>query len=276
MNEEIWQKEWRKLCQDEREFVEKNSKKKQNKVTEKLEEQIPEKVAQSLRSAFGKAFEFILKNGTSVIEKTYSKEEYLQNYQIDEYALELKQTKKSAKTFSKKAKASSGRNIAISGVKGAGFGVFGVGMPDIPLFVSMILKSAYEISLHYGYDYQKEEEEFFLLNVLSCSVAYGEECVRLNEENNRFMEESIIPTHYDRSRQVEVLSDALASEVLCMKFLQGVPVVGVVGGAYDVVIMKKMLHYVKMKYHRRFVQGKLKVALEQEQGARDDFFWEDD
>ena len=39
-----------------------------------------------------------------------------------------------------------------------------------------------------------------------------------------------------------------------MKFLQGVPVIGAVGGAYDVVYMKQITEYANLKYKRRFLR----------------------
>lgn len=38
-----------------------------------------------------------------------------------------------------------------------------------------------------------------------------------------------------------------------MKFLQGVPVVGAVGSAYDVVYMKHISEYARIKYQKRFL-----------------------
>jgi len=41
-----------------------------------------------------------------------------------------------------------------------------------------------------------------------------------------------------------------------MKFLQGIPLVGAVGGVYDVVYMKQITEYAKIKYQRRFLRTK--------------------
>ena len=38
-----------------------------------------------------------------------------------------------------------------------------------------------------------------------------------------------------------------------MKFLQGIPVVGAMGGAYDVVYMKQISEYAGIKYQKRFL-----------------------
>ena len=38
-----------------------------------------------------------------------------------------------------------------------------------------------------------------------------------------------------------------------MKFLQGIPVVGAVGGAYDAVYMKRITEYAELKYRHRYL-----------------------
>ena len=39
-----------------------------------------------------------------------------------------------------------------------------------------------------------------------------------------------------------------------MKFLQGLPIVGALGGAYDAVYMKRINDYARLKYRRRFYE----------------------
>ena len=53
----------------------------------------------------------------------------------------------------------------------------------------------------------------------------------------------------------------MSKELLYMKFLQGIPVVGAVGGAYDVVYLKQITEYANLKYERRFLEmlGKSKA-----------------
>ena len=48
----------------------------------------------------------------------------------------------------------------------------------------------------------------------------------------------------------------LSKELLYMKFLQGFPVVGAVGGAYDVIYMKQITEYSNLKYKHRFYEMK--------------------
>ncbi|MBQ8597143.1 MAG: EcsC family protein, partial [Lachnospiraceae bacterium] len=52
-----------------------------------------------------------------------------------------------------------------------------------------------------------------------------------------------------------------SKELLYMKFLQGIPIVGAAGGAYDVIYMKQVVKYAEMKYRRRFYTKRINAAF---------------
>ena len=55
----------------------------------------------------------------------------------------------------------------------------------------------------------------------------------------------------------ERAAEGLSKELLYMKFLQGLPVVGAVGGIYDAVYMKRITEYANLKYKKRFLMKKM-------------------
>ena len=65
-----------------------------------------------------------------------------------------------------------------------------------------------------------------------------------------------IPAGCHMKEQTARTSSMLSKELLYMKFLQGIPVAGIIGGAYDVVYMKQISEYADLKYHKRFLLGK--------------------
>ena len=49
---------------------------------------------------------------------------------------------------------------------------------------------------------------------------------------------------------------ALSDELLYLKFVQGIPVVGIAGGISDMVYQRKITDYASVKYQRRFLEDR--------------------
>jgi hypothetical protein len=253
-----WQKEWEVLIKKEDKFLKSRIEKKDSFLNQKLAEKVPEKLQSTLDTVFAKAFYTVFEKGTGVIEKTYRREEMEKTYQINQFANEVRQNRKSLKAFSKQAGSVGNKNILMSGVSGIGMGVFGIGIPDIPVFTGMMLKNIYEISLSYGYPYDTEEEQYFILKLIEGSVSYGNKMREIDRELNEYMEDQCWSTDSMKEMQIKRTAGALSKELLYMKFLQGIPVVGAVGGAYDVIYMQQINAYAKLKYQKRFLLGQRK------------------
>ena len=249
-----YQKEWEKFVKKEQKYLDKQKEKKESFLNQKLEEKVPEKLQGTLDTAFAKAFHLIFEKGTTVIEKTYDKEEIEKQYQINEFTNQVRQDKKSLRTFSKNAKGSGTKNLVMSGAAGIGMGILGVGIPDIPVFTAMILKSIYEIAMHYGYSYETEEEQYFILLLIQGAVSHGEEILTVDNKINHYISSSIWVKEETKEEMIQKTASYLSKELLYMKFLQGIPVVGAVGGAYDVVYLKQITEYANLKYERRFLE----------------------
>ena len=244
------QKEWEKLEVQEQRFLQKRSEKRESILNQKLEEKIPPKLQKTLDTAFAKAFALIFEKGTGVIEKTYQRTKLEQDYQVRQYMADVKQNSKSLRSFSKKARDTGTKNLLLSGVSGIGMGVLGIGLPDIPVFTGMILKNIYETALQYGYSYESREEKYFILLLIRGAVSYGDTLCEID---------GILPEEYQDKEQIEQTAGALSKELLYMKFLQGIPVVGAVGGAYDAVYMKRITEYAELKYRHRYLAGRKKA-----------------
>lgn len=255
------QQEREKLEKEERRFLEKRMAKKESFLTQKLEGKVPEKLQSTLDAAFAKAFQVIFEKGTDVIEKTYNRERITEDTKIREYANEVKKNKKNSQAFSRAANRSGTKNILLSGTAGVGMGILGVGLPDIPIFTGWIFKNIYEIALQYGYDYDSEEERYFILLLIQGAVSRGEEIRKIEQKINQYLRHKSLPEDYQKEKQIRNTANALSEELLYIKFLQGIPVVGAVGGAYDAIYMKQITEYANLKYRRR------KLATVQNQAA---------
>lgn len=251
-------KQWDKLMRQEQAFLNKSAQKKVTKIEEFLSEKVPQKLQDTLGSAFAKSFALVLDKGTAVIEKSYHKDEEMLKHKVNLYAYSLKPDKKRLRNFEVASTKSQAKNVTISGAKGIGLGLLGIGLPDIPIFIGMVLKGIYEIALQYGYEYESEQEQYFILNIIAGALSYGDDALQINGVLNAFIGEEELPVPYDRAEQINRVSDILSTELLCMKFLQGLPVVGVIGGVADAAFVNKILGYAKLKYKRRFLCGQMK------------------
>ena len=235
------QKEWEKLEVQEQRFLQKRSEKRESILNQKLEEKIPPKLQKTLDTAFAKAFALIFEKGTGVIEKTYQRTKLEQDYQVRQYMADVKQNSKSLRSFSKKARDTGTKNLLLSGVSGIGMGVLGIGLPDIPVFTG------------------SREEKYFILLLIRGAVSYGDTLCEIDGKVNEFIRNGILPEEYQDKEQIEQTAGALSKELLYMKFLQGIPVVGAVGGAYDAVYMKRITEYAELKYRHRYLAGRKKA-----------------
>lgn len=270
-----------------------------SKWKEALEERIPQKVLVNLKKAFGKAFELVFEKGTGIIEKTYPKEEMEKDFQIQDYAFELKGKRKELKKMKAASSKRNLKNLTISTVEGAGLGFLGIGLPDIVVFTGMILKGTYETALHYGFAYDTLEERSFLLKLLEASVSKGEAWKRCNEEADRMIEDLVSrqsvsqgqslqqsisegqssrqsvsegqPSRQSVSQgqssqqgvaeQLAKTADAFAMDMLAVKFIQGLPIIGIAGGLSNPVYYSRIMKYVQIKYRKRYLQSKIEKRI---------------
>lgn len=249
----LWEREWEVLAKKEQKYLEKRTEKKESSLNRFLEEKIPQTLQERLDITFSKAFGLIFDKGLGIIEKTYRKDELKKTYQVDIYTAAVRENRESLKRFSRKAGAAGRKNLLFSGVEGVGLGVLGIGLPDIPIFVGMILKSLYELALHYGFTYESEKERYFILLVIRGALSYGGELKEAQEQAEDYISREALPEEYDREREIRRTAQTLSKELLYMKFLQGIPLVGAVGGIYDAVYLKNILAYGKLKYQKRFL-----------------------
>ena len=131
---------------------------------------MPEKVLVNLQAVFKKAFEIIFDKGTGLIEKTYKKEELEKGFLVRDYALDLEMRQKDLFMLNASAEMSGLVSLAASAVEGIGLGALGIGLPDIVLFISVVLRGCYETALRYGFSYESPEEKYFILTVLEGSA----------------------------------------------------------------------------------------------------------
>lgn len=223
-----------------------------------MESKIPPKVNSTLQTSFAKAFEIIFEHGVKIIEKGYNENELNANFDIQNYAIERKGSRKELKKLRQSAGRSDFFNMSVTTVEGIGLGLLGIGLPDIVVFIGMLLKGIYEASLRYGYDYRTAQEKFFILTMIKAALSKGVDRDFYNAQADAMFFTVVQVDESMLKREIKSTSDVMAMDMLILKFIQGLPVVGAVGGAFNPVYYGKILKYVRLKYYKRYLLDKLK------------------
>lgn len=225
---------------------------------DKVESKVPETLKKSLDKAFYKAFQVIFEKGSKYIEKLYNKSKLQFDHNINDLKLNRYVNNRSIKRLDKQAKKSQIINTSISTIEGAGLGLLGMGLPDIPLFTSMILKTIYEISLSYGYLYEIEEEKVYILNLINAALTSDETQRKYNHKVDLIADkiDNHVQFNYDINKEILNTSKILSDSMLTSKFVQGIPIVGVVGSIANYKILNKISNYSTIKYKKRYLNNK--------------------
>ena len=221
-----------------------------------LEDKLPEKVYTGLHSAFCKGFGLVFSKGRIVIEKSYNKETVLENHSIRNFAVHVKGNRRELKKMHKSARKADVLNLMVTTAEGIGLGALGIGMPDIVLFLSTLLKGIYETALNYGFDYEDEREQLLILKMMAASLSTGEDFLEYNADVDAILNipDGIVDEE-ELQEQMQETAGVFAVDMLLMKFIQGLPVVGIIGGAANPVYYRKVLKYVQLKYRKRYLLG---------------------
>lgn len=221
---------------------------------QELEKRVPEKIRTGLEQAFCRGFDLVFRQGREIIEKSYSRESILADHAIRDYAFRLKGERKQLKQIRRIAGLSGLRNLAMTGVEGVGLGALGIGMPDVILFLGLLLRGIYETALTYGFEYESPKEQLLILKMMETAMSCGENWERGNEEVDQMLQlETVDITTEDLQEQIRRTASAFSMELLLLKFIQGFPVAGILGGAGNPVYYHRIMQYVQLKYRKRYL-----------------------
>lgn len=225
---------------------------------EALEQRVPQKIRTSFESGFRKGFTIVFASGRPIIEKSYRKEELKASHAVHDYAMQIKGGRKEWRQLRREAKQADWLNLAATTAEGVGLGALGIGLPDIVLFLGMVLRGIYETALHYGFDYEERWEQLLILKMMAAALSTGEDWERRHSELDALLkvqaQEVSGQTFAD---QLDQTASVFAVELLTLKFVQGLPVVGVLGGAANPLYYARVMKYVRCQYEKRYLQKQL-------------------
>ena len=239
-----------------------------------LEQKVPEKIRTGLESGFRKGFTIVFTSGRPIIEKSYRKEELKANHAVHDYAMQMKGGRKEWRQLRREAKQANWLNLAATTAEGMGLGALGIGLPDIVLFLGMLLRGIYETALHYGFDYEDRWEQLLILKMMTTALSTGEEWEYHHSKLEALLKEEVQQVSEQAfADQIDQTASVFAVELMALKFIQGLPVVGVVGGAANPVYYARVLKYVRCQYEKRYLQKQLKLISDASEKAAKQPFW---
>lgn len=228
---------------------------------EKLRARIPNALRAKLEFAFEKAFSLLFgPEGTRFLEHTYAKKKLETQARIWDTPLPPVKARKALSELERSAGLNGSVSTVAAGAEGAVLGLLGVGLPDIPVLLSWLLRVLYQSATRYGFSYDSEGERVYLLLLLQGALSEGERRRELSlraDKLGRAMDHGWNTTFCleDEIRKTAVL---LSERLLLVKFIQGLPLVGVVGGLSNLPLSRGVEEYGRIKYKKRFLERKVR------------------
>lgn len=224
---------------------------------ENIKNKIPQGLRSALTNAFTLGFSLVFEKGTGVILAMDKKT--LADLSSRRYANEAELQKRfssvALERFGKDAKVSGAKNALLSTAQGALMGLMGMGIPDAVVLIAMMLKSVYEIAESYGFGVKNIEEKYFILSLFDLAFCPEEEKMAKSRECDSIFlsierREDLVMNFEEKKYSV---ASSLCEGMLLAKFIQGLPVVGVVGGLANFPYMASIAKVAHLKYEKRMV-----------------------
>lgn len=225
-----------------------------------IRKKIPEKTYLTLESAFEKAFRLIFNKGGGIIEKTSQLEKIrLQSEEFEE-SMHRMVHEGTIKAIDNLAASSAQNSKLIGTADGSILGIAGMGLPDIPIFLGILLKTCYGIAAGYGFDYRDPKEKKFTISVLKMAFSTGEAKAEYSRQCDELARAMVVGEAVDwevTDEEIKEVSSILATDMLVAKFIQGFTLVGVVGGIFNYRLVHKINVSANLKYKKRFLLNHL-------------------
>ena len=248
-----WEQAWKGLVRQEKRLAARAAARREPLVNRALAGRVPAGLQAKLDAAFVKAFQLVFDKGTGLIQRTCRKERRQAEFLASCMVLDQGESRAALAAFSRTARAAGRGNLLLSGAEGVGLGLLGIGLPDIPLFTAVLLKSIYETAMSYGFPYDTPQERRLILRMIRTALSSGEDYRRGSRDIDAFFDRGTWTDSPPMEEEVRAAAAALSNAILYAKFLQGLPLVGAAGGIYDAVFLRQVLAFARVKYLRRFL-----------------------
>lgn len=229
---------------------------------EKIGERIPEGLRETLSRAFCKGFSLLVSKGSGIIAQTYDGGKLRRRFDELDARISGRRSLRNLRRFGKNAARGKYAVQVASGISGTGMGLLGIGLPDIPIIIATLLRTVYQTAQRCGFGFEGTSERLFVLRLIRNAVEHGELQSRHHQKLLELGEKIDAGTRFVGSLEEETrrTSDALADAVLIAKFVQGLPLVGAVGGITNFFLVGQVSDYAALVYEKRYLLRKSREA----------------
>lgn len=248
-----WQRAYQAVWRREEQYLARYETRRESLLDAKVGELAPESLLETLHTAFSKAFSAVFEKGTGLIDWAGRQDRRRADCRVRQYAADQREDHRALRAFSKAAGAAGRGNVLLSGAAGIGMGLVGAALPDVPLFTAMLLKCVYETGESFGFSHDTPSERRFVLRLIEAALSDGAELRDRNQALNAFIQDGCWRDQLPEEVQLRATARQVSEAVLYGKILQGIPLVGVLGGAEDAILLGRVQRYAAIKYERRFL-----------------------
>ena len=251
-NKTPYTKELERIKDRERHFLKKHRQRDTASIDTVLAGKVKPGTKDQLSFTFNDSFKIMLFSGTEGIEFTINKGSREARWEDKLNHAEIFRDSDSIRALSNSSIIDNALNIYGAAATGITMGI--LGKADVAMFVTQLIRNIYQLALDFGYTYDSDEEKYFILLLIQGGISYGEMMWEINSKVNDFIHNAKIPKGTSVDNQIDITSDALAHELLYMKFIQKIPLIGAIGGAINAYFMKLILEYADIMYKKRMLE----------------------
>lgn len=222
---------------------------------ERLAAKVPAALPSGFTSVFTMSFHALFQKEASLLKEP-GRQALSDAYRLNWAALERGVTRRALAGFEAQRRKGVLANGAFTAAEGTLLGALGVGLPDIPVYLGVLLRTAFGVSLSYGYDYTQPGERQFLLAALCAAATRGEQRIgysRQCDDLGRALDMGAPLPPPDEEEWIRHAARALTDRLLLAKFIQGLPLVGAAGGVTNAVLLSQVGKAAAIKYKKRFL-----------------------
>lgn len=225
-----------------------------------LAAKIPQGLADTLERAFCGAFRLVFQQGLGLVEKTYPKQKLQREFARQQAAVQAAPCTASLRRLEKSATKGGALASLGTAAEGGVLGLFGIGLPDIPLFAGVLLRGVCQIAVSYGFAYDTNEERAYLLSVITAALAEGPDAARWAAETARLAARMDGPgsgfcvAAPALEGYIAAAGGALSKTMLTAKFVQGLPIVGAAAAAANLTAYRQVTARARLEYQLRWLE----------------------